>query len=155
SPAAVTSAALSILLSPLPARGERGEASVPFEGHEGMRADAVAAQQVHPADIGEVDEERRAGDKPPGTGDELRRCLRRAAGGDESIDDEDALARLDGVLVDLDDVDAIFERVLLADGLPRQLALLADGDEPAPQAVGHGPAEDEAACLDAGHRVDL
>ena len=44
--------------------------------------------------------------------------------------------------------------ILLPDGLPRQLALLADRDEAATQAIGHGPAEDEAARLDPGHGVD-
>ena len=61
----------------------------------------------------------------------------------------------DGVLVHLDDVDAVFQRVLLADGLPGQLALLAQGHEPAAQPVGDGAAEDEPARLDAGHRLHL
>ena len=37
---------------------------MPLEGHERVRADAVAAQQVEPAEIRQIDEERRAGDEP-------------------------------------------------------------------------------------------
>ena len=52
--------------------------------------------------------------------------------------------------MDLDDVDAVLELVLLADGLGRQLALLADRHEAAAQAIRDGAAKDEAARLDAG-----
>ena len=60
----------------------------------------------------------------------------------------------DGVGVDLDGVDAVFEAVFLADGPPRQLAFLADRDEAAAELVGDGAAEDEAARLDAGDVFD-
>ena len=83
------------------------------------------------------------------------RRFRRPAGSDQVVDDQDALPRRDRVVVDLDGVDPVFERVLLPDGLPRQLAFLSDGDEPAAEPVGDGAAEDEAARLDAGHGVDL
>ncbi len=85
---------------------------------------------------------------------ELRRRLRRAARCDQVVDDQDALALADRVLVHLDHVDTVFQRVLLADGLPRQLAFLADRHEAAPEPVGDGPAQDEPARLDADHRID-
>ena len=56
--------------------------------------------------------------------------------------------------MDLDDVDFILQLVLLADGLGRELALLADGHEAAAQAIGDGAAEDKSARLDAGNRLD-
>src|SRR5262245_36313622 len=55
--------------------------------------------------------------------------------------------------MDLDDVNAVFELVVLADGLRRQLALLTDRHEAAAQPVGHRTAEDEATRLDAGDRL--
>ncbi len=66
-----------------------------FEGHQRVGADAVAAQQVEAAEVRQVDEERRAGNEAAGAADELGRRLGRAAGGDQVIDDEDALARFD------------------------------------------------------------
>ena len=62
-------------------------------------------------------------------------------------------ARADGVLVDLDGIDAVFERVFLADGLPGQLALLPDRNEAATQPVRYGAAQNEATRLDAGDSV--
>ena len=131
-------------------------ASMPLEGHQRVAVDAVAsASSSRPPSSGRSMMKVAPTTMPPVRADELGRRLGRAAGGDQVVDDQDALARPDGVLVDLDDVDAVFQRVLLADGLPRQLALLADRDEAAAQPVGDGAAEDEAARLDAGHRVDL
>ncbi len=72
----------------------------------------------------------------------------------EVVDDEDAVARPIGVGVDLDRVHAIFEDVVLADRLSRQLALLADRDEAAAKAMRDGAAEDETARLDAGDMVE-
>src|SRR5262249_55493436 len=51
-------------------------------------------------------------------------------------------------------VAAVFELVLHLDGLARQLAELADGDEPGVELVGQRPPEDEAAGLDADHDLD-
>ena len=59
------------------------------------------------------------------------------------------------VLVHLHLVEAVFQAVGDAHGLVRQLALLADRDEPGGQLVRDGAAEDEAARLDAGDLVDL
>ncbi len=62
---------------------------------------------------------------------------------------------VDRVLVHLDDVDAVFERVVLADRPPGQLALLAERHEAGAEPVGDRAAENEAARLDAGDDVDL
>jgi hypothetical protein len=53
----------------------------------------------------------------------------RAAGGEQVVDDQDSLARPDGVLVDLERVGAVLERVLDRYGFGRQLAELSDGDQ--------------------------
>src|SRR5262245_44840327 len=57
--------------------------------------------------------------------------------------------------MDLDTVDAIFKGIILADHLSRQLSLLADRHEAAPQHMRHRSAENEAARLDPGHIVDI
>ena len=73
----------------------------------------------------------------------------------EVVDQDDALARADRVRVDLDLVDAVFERIGDAHRLVRQLALLADRHEAGRELMRHRAAEDEAARLDPGHLVDL
>ena len=60
----------------------------------------------------------------------------------------------DRVAVDLEQVGAVLELVLLALDLPRQLAGLADRDEAGAEPVGDRRGEDEAAGLDAEHLVD-
>ncbi len=84
----------------------------------------------------------------------LRGRHRCAAGGDEIVDQEDALLLADRVGVDLHFVDAVFERVGDANGFVRELALLADRHEAGGQLMCHGAAEDEAPRLDARDLVD-
>src|SRR5690606_18763966 len=57
------------------------------------------------------------------------------------------------VLVDLDNVDAVFKSVLLAYCLPGQFALLTDWDKAAAEPVSHGATDDETTCLDTGNGV--
>ena len=61
------------------------------------------------------------------------------------------LAGLDRVGVDLEQVGAVLEVVLLALDLPGQLAPLADGDEAGTETVGDGGGEDESPGLDPDH----
>ena len=69
------------------------------------------------AEIRQVDDEGRADDLGTQPAQQLDRGLRRAAGGDQIVDQQHGLAGLQRILVDLDDVDAVFELVVLADGL--------------------------------------
>src|SRR5215510_2483230 len=57
--------------------------------------------------------------------------------------------------MNLDRIDAIFERVVLSDDLVRQLALLANGHEAAAEHVRHRTAQNEASRFDAGDVVDI
>ena len=66
--------------------------------------------------------------------------------------DEHARPGRDRVVVELERVDAVLERVLHADGPPGQLAGLAGRDEAAAEPVGERPAEDEASRLRARAR---
>ncbi len=112
------------------------------------------ARRAAAAEIGQVDDEGGAHHVGIELAQELDRGFRRAARGDQIVDQQHGLSGTDGVLMDLDDVDAVFELVVLADRLPRQLALLADRHEAAAQAVGHRAAQDEAARLDPRHGLD-
>src|SRR5690606_27357698 len=94
--------------------------------------------KLEPAELRQIDDERCADRPAPGPAKQLDARFRGAAGCDQIVDDQDPLARGQGVLVYLDYVDAVFERVFLADGLPGQLALFPDGDEAASQPVGDG-----------------
>src|SRR5581483_1854680 len=135
-------------------RTAAGAILMALEGHQHVRLDAEPCQLLHAAELGQVDDERGADDVAAGALDELGRRLGRPAGSDQVVDDEDALARPDGVIVHLDDVDAVLQRVFLADGLPGQLAFLAQGHEAASQPIGDGAAQDEPARLDAGNGLN-
>src|SRR5829696_6503949 len=65
--------------------------------------------------------------------------------GEHVVDDEDPLAGVDRVTVDLELVGAVLEAVLLASDRPWELALLADGYESCIERVRDGCGEDEAA----------
>ena len=64
--------------------------------------------------------------------DQLDRALDRAARREQVVDDQDLLAGLDRVAVDLERVRAVFEGVLDRDRLGRELAQLAHRTRPAP-----------------------
>jgi len=82
-------------------------------------------------------------------------CFHGAAGGEEVVDEDDALAGLNCVIVNLEGVGAIFEVVGDTGDGSGELARLAHGDESGVEAVGEGGAEDESAGLDAEDQVDL
>ena len=71
------------------------------------------------------------------------------------IDQQDLVAWLHGVDMDLDLVGAVFQRVGERDGLVGQLSLLADRHEAAGELVGDGSTQNEAPGLDPGHLMDL
>ena len=79
---------------------------------------------------------------------------RRPAGGQHVVDDQDPLADVDGVAVDLEQVGAVLELVLLGLDLPGQLARLADGHEAGAEPVGDRGGDDEPPGLDADDLVD-
>jgi hypothetical protein len=69
--------------------------------------------------------------------------------------DQDAGAARQRVGVDLEGVDPVFECVLGADDLVRQLAALARGHEAHAEVARQRAAEDEAARLGGDHEVDV
>jgi hypothetical protein len=103
----------------------------------------------------ELDGEGEAGDLSAELLDELDGGLHGAAGGEQVVDQDDALAGLDGVEVDLQRIRAVLQVVADAGNGRGQLLGLAHGDEAGVEAVGQRGAEDEAARLDAQDQVDF
>ena len=76
-----------------------------------------------------------------------------AARGEEVVDEEDPLAGTNRVLVDLQRVGTVFQRIGLADGLVRKLARLPHRDKANPEGRRYRCTEDQAARLHAGDLV--
>src|ERR1019366_8428938 len=103
----------------------------------------------------EFDREAEAGDLAAKLTHQLHRRLHGAAGGEQIVDDDHALSRLDRVEMDFEGVGSVLQVVAHAGGLCRQLLRLAHGNESSVQAVRQHRAKDEAARLDAEDQVDL
>ena len=127
--------------------------SLEFNQH--VAFDAVGFDLGFTADFRQVDDKRCTDDLAAGLTHQLDRRFRGAACRNEIVNDEDALALLDGILVDLDGINAVFKRVVLSNGLARQLTLFADRYETAAKPVGDRAAKYEAARLDTGDRIDM
>ena len=78
-----------------------------------------------------------------------------AAGGEEVVDEDYALAGLDGVHVDLEGVGSVFKIVGDAGDGRGEFARLADGYETGIEAIGESWSKNETACLDAEDKIDL
>ena len=120
-----------------------------------VRFDLDPGQARPPAEGGELDQDRNADhlgaqfpEEPQGRGD-------RAAGREEIVHDEHALPVADGVVMDLEGVRAVFQRVFLAVLRAGELARLADRDEPGADRVRQRRADHVAAGLDPDDVVDL
>src|SRR3989441_329399 len=118
---------------------------------EGMEREAL--ELVAAVEEGELDQERHADDVAPELLDQPERRGHRAARGEQVIDGEYALPRLDRVLVDGERVAPVLELVLDLDGLARELAELPHGDETRAQLAGERPTEDQPARPDGDHDV--
>src|SRR6201999_1624879 len=92
----------------------------------------------------ELDGDGDAGDDAAEALDELDRGLHGAAAGEQVVDVDDALAGLDGALVNLWRVAAVLEVVLDGFSGRGEFAGLADGNEAGVEAVGERGGEDEA-----------
>src|SRR3546814_14990421 len=85
---------------------------------------------------------------------ELDGGLRRAAGRNQVVDQQHARAFVNGVGMNFDRIGSIFKIVFLADGLPRQLALLAHRHETKSELMGNRTTENEATRFDPGPQVE-
>src|SRR5262244_3586794 len=133
---------------------DASEASTPLlVSDQGL--DAVTLQALPPLQEGQLDEEVAGDHNPSEPLDQAERGGHGAAGREQVVHDEHALAAADGVLVDGEHVTAVFELVLLLDHRARELALLPHGHETRAELLRQRAAEDEAARLHADHDVDL
>ena len=78
-----------------------------------------------------------------------------AAGRQQIIQDHDSLAGADGIGLHFNPVRAVFQRVIKANALTRQLALLAEHDEAKPQFQRERGSHQKAAAFNAGQKVRL
>src|ERR1043166_3893067 len=78
----------------------------------------------------------------------MRRRADGAAGGEQIVDDEHAIARRQCVVVDLERVAAVLEDVFVTAARIREFVRLADRNETGAEVLRDDAAEDEAARLD-------
>src|SRR5216684_1857649 len=102
---------------------------------------------------GQLEQHGEAGHLRAGAPHQIGRGPGGAPGGQDVVDDQDAIGRFEGVGKHLDGRGAVFELVVLRERGAGQLALLADRHEARAEAAGHRGGEDEAARLDARHLV--
>lgn len=107
------------------------------------------------ADVRQVDDEAAFDDLAAHLGYQRAGGFCGAAGSDEVVHQQHAIAFLYRVGVDLDAVGAVFERVVVADGFGGKLAFFADRDEALVQRVSQRRAKDKTARFYAGDLVDL
>ena len=103
----------------------------------------------------ELDGEGEADDFSAQLLDELDGGFHGAAGGEQVVDEDDALAGLDGVEMDFEGVGAVFEIIGDAGDGGGKLFGLADGDEAGIKAVSERGSKDEAAGFNAEDEIDL
>ena len=100
------------------------------------REDFLTGQLLPALQEGEVYEKGRSHDLPTEATDQIGGGGDCAAGGQDVVKNEDALAGDDGILVHLNGVCTVFQSILGAYLLPRQLARFAGRDKGRAQLVG-------------------
>src|SRR5512133_3034189 len=97
--------------------------SMPCEGNERAHRYVELAQLGGAAEVRQIDDEAASEHLRAKLAQEFDRALRRAARGDKVVDHDDAVALLHRVLVHLDLVEPVFQRIGDRHPLVRQLAL--------------------------------
>jgi NADPH:quinone reductase-like Zn-dependent oxidoreductase len=92
---------------------------VSLKGHQCVGLDTECSQHPTATEVGQVDNEAGA-IIAARAANQLDRRLRRATRGDQVVNDQDG-SPVDGILVHLDDIDAVLQRVLLPDRLQGSL----------------------------------
>src|SRR5579863_5151412 len=125
-------------------------ASVRKERDDVMTRELVASAQVSQLDQeGEgVDAGAEALEQPPRSGGGAARC-------EQVVDDQHVVATADGVGVDLERIGPVFERILFAKLVVRQLSGLSNRDESGADRIRDRSAEDVSARLDPDDIVDF
>ena len=103
----------------------------------------------------ELDQDRDAHEFATQLLDHLDAGFQRAAGGDEVVDHQDPLARLDRIGVDLERVVSVFQFVVLGHRVAGKLALLANGNEAGIECPCQRGSEDEATGFGPDDQIDI
>src|SRR5258708_26014789 len=77
-----------------------------------------------------------------------------ASGGEQVVYDDYALAALDGVFVELEGIESVFQFITPFDRLGRELARLANGNKAGIQTVGQRRTKNESASFNGQHGVN-
>jgi hypothetical protein len=107
-----------------------------------------------PAEVGKVDDERTAHQRCVRRTDEPSRRFSGAAGRDEIVDEQHALAARQRIAMDFEAIAAVLQRIVLAEIFGWQLALLANRDKPGAEPVRERTSKDESARFDRRDLVD-
>ncbi len=113
------------------------------------------AKLLRAAKVRQINHERAKRNVAANLLDELHAGDRRPASGDQVVDKENALTRLNRIFMKFDLVLAILKGIALPDRPVRQLAFLPHGDETDGKLMRNGAAENEPTRLDADDLVDL
>src|SRR5882757_7149126 len=131
------------------------ENSVTFEGDESSHRYTEVCEFFRAAQLRQVDDKAGAQNFHAQFAQQPHSGLRCAPGGDEVVHQDDALAPRDRILMHLDFVQSVFERIGHPHGGMGQLALLANGYEAGCELMRHGTAQNEATCFDPRDAIDL
>ncbi len=123
------------------------------EVEQGLDRHASVAKSIRPAEFRQIDHEQRSGNLSTRTNKQLSSRKRGAASGDQIIDDEHAMTGLQGVVVDLQPIGSIFERVINAYSRAGQLPRLSNGKNSGTERARYGRAEDETPRFDPGDQI--
>src|SRR6516225_2827073 len=126
-----------------------------FEAHQRAHRHAELSDLFGAAQFRQIDDETGGQNLGADLLEKLHRRLRRAAGGDEIVDQNHALAFDQRVFVHFHFIDAVFERIADADALKGQFAFLADRYKATRYLVRNCTAENKTTRLDARHFIDL
>src|SRR6266403_2284087 len=129
--------------------------SVPLELAQAEYFQATSFQPLAAAVIRQIDHEAAFHHDSAHLLDQLRSRFGSAAGGDQVVQQQHAVARADRIDVDFDPIATVFELVVVPDRLGRELAFFADRNEPHAQGEGDRRSDDEAARLDSRDLVDF
>src|SRR5229473_3669949 len=117
--------------------------------------EGIDAVQFFPAvEEGKLDGEGGAFDGAAELLDELGGGSGGAAGGEQVVTNDYALAGFDGVFVDFKGVCAVFQGIRDAGGFGGEFLRLSNGDETGVEPVGQGGSKNEAAGFDPRHHVN-
>jgi len=134
---------------------EKSDALLSFKLNKSNDFLAKRPQSIGPAEVWKVDNERAKHDISASALNELHGRNRRSASRNQVVDQKDFLAFANGVHMDFNFIDAIFEFIALADRFIGQLSFLSDRNEADRKLVGDCASKDKPPRFDAGDLVDL